>query len=210
MKKCLNLNFLQILFVGLLIMSNILSSKILSIGIYMIPGGILCYAITFLVMDVINEIFGQQHAKDTMLYGLITQVVCMLLLQITIILPSENVLFNEVLSINIWLTIASLISYTISQLVGIKLFHKIKDKTKHKWIYENLSTIMSHITNSLIFIGVGFGFCAGYGFNILLNMFVCQVITKIIIALIDTPFFYLIIKLYDKNKRQNKKEKNYV
>ena len=95
MKKCLNLNFLQILFVGLLIMSNILSSKILSIGIYMIPGGILCYAITFLVMDVINEIFGQQHAKDTMLYGLITQVVCMLLLQITIILPSENVLFNS-------------------------------------------------------------------------------------------------------------------
>lgn len=199
MKKIFNINFLQILFVGLLIMSNVLSSKILSFGLYVIPGGILCHLITFLIIDLINEIYGEKQAKSTIIYGLITQIICTILLQITIMLPG-NTNFNNVLSINIYLTIASLISYFVSQLVGIKVFNFIKNKTKQKWVYENISAIISHIINSLIFVGFGFGVGLGLGLDVLLTMFVCQIITKTIIALIDTPFFYLIMHIYKKQQ----------
>jgi uncharacterized integral membrane protein (TIGR00697 family) len=107
-----------------------------------------------------------------------------------------NTNFNDVLSINIYLTIASLISYFVSQLVGIKVFNFIKNKTKHKWVYENVSAIISHIINSSIFVGFGFGVGLGLGLDVLLTMFVCQVITKTIIALLDTPLFYLIMHIY--------------
>ena len=197
-KKNININFLQALFVGLLVMSNVLSSKIIAIGQYVIPGGIFCYAITFLIMHIINEIFGEKQAKSTMIYGIFVQIICTLLLQIVIIMPGVNNDFNNVLSINIWLTIAGLISYLVSQFIGIKIFNKIKSITRKKWIYENVSTITSQIIDSLIFVGFGFGIGLGMSLNALLTMFVCQVITKVIIALVDTPFFYLIMHIHNK------------
>ena len=196
MKKNISINFLQSLFVGLLVMSNVLSSKIITIGQYVVPGGIFCYAITFLVMDVINEIFGEKQAKSTMIYGIFVQIICTLLLQIVIIMPGANNNFNNVLSINIWLTLAGVISYLISQFIGIKIFNKIKSITRKKWIYENTSTIISQIIDSLIFVGFGFGIGLGMSLNMLLVMFMCQIITKTIIALTDTPFFYLIMHIY--------------
>ena len=147
-------------------------------------------------MDVINEIFGEKQAKLTMTYGIFIQIICMLLLQIVIIMPGTNDSFNNVLSINVWLTLAGLISYLISQFIGIKIFNKIKSITRKKWIYENTSTIISQIIDSLVFVGFGFGIGLGMSLNTSLVMFICQVITKTIIALTDTPFFYLIMHIY--------------
>ena len=75
------INLLCQVFVGLLVMSNILSAKLLELGPFLVPGGILCYAMTFLMLDVIGERYGEEQAKRTVLCGLFVQIICAILVQ---------------------------------------------------------------------------------------------------------------------------------
>lgn len=55
-----NLEILQTLFITMLIISNIISSKVITLNFsffnFLLPAGIICYPITFLITDIIGEI----------------------------------------------------------------------------------------------------------------------------------------------------------
>ena len=81
------------------------------------------------------------------------------------------------------------------------IFHKIRDRfngnPKYKWIWNNLSTITSQFIDTLIFITIAFGI--GYGWvlsqpKMLLLMIIGQYLFKATLAIIDTPFFYLLTR----------------
>ena len=65
-----NLRLLTIIFVVSLIISNVVTGKLVATGLYfdsvqmVLPGAMFCYALTFLVTDVIGEIWGKQEANE--------------------------------------------------------------------------------------------------------------------------------------------------
>lgn len=183
------------LFVSALILSNILSYKIITIGWLSVPGGVVCYAVTFLMGDIIGEKFGKRESRNVMLYGLICQIICSALIGLTLLLPSTSKEFNSLLSFSIYSAIASLVSYVVAQTVDILLFHKIRDKlsanSKFKFVWNNISTITAQILDTVIFVLIAFGLFGGLGIKILLNMILSQILVKTILALLDTPLFYI-------------------
>ena len=191
------------MFVSALILSNILSYKIITIGWLSVPGGVVCYAVTFLMGDIIGEKYGKKASRDVMLYGLVCQIICSALIGLTLVLPSTNKEFNSLLSFSIYSAIASLVSYIVAQTVDILIFHKIRDKlsanSKFKFVWNNISTITAQILDTLIFVFIAFGLFGGLGIKILLNMILSQILVKTILALLDTPLFYL----FTRNKKQN-------
>lgn len=214
-----NLMILYTLFAALLVCANCIAAKQVPIGNWFgtdisITVGIVCYPITFLITDVIGEIWGKKEAQRAVIGGFIGQIVAVLLIVLANLLPGNDPgmvdMFNSVLGSNWILTIGSLTACILSQSWDVYIFHKIRDKyiSKHgsteggKWIWNNASTITSQLVDSVVFY---IGLIIMLGTNgiylpfdqIVITIFVYWLV-KIIIALCDTPFFYLLTRKADK------------
>ena len=211
-----NLILLCMIFAVSLVISNVVTAKTIDTGIKLIggmtisiPGAALCYAITFLMTDVIGEIWGKKEANTAVLFGFICQTIATLLIIFTQILPATSQdmqnAYNMLLGQNTIFVVGSLVAYFISQSWDVYIFHKIRDRyiAKHgsteggRWIWNNASTMTSQIFDTVVFIGISFGLGFGWLWNNpigLLNMFVGQYIIKFLLALLDTPIFYLLTR----------------
>lgn len=200
-----NKDVLTALFAALLVLSNILSVKLISIGPITVPGGIICFAITFLISDVINELYGKEAGKRAIYIGFIAQILCTALIALTTLLPSANsdttIAFNLIMKVNFWSVVASLISFMCASLVDIKIFHALRTRLsgKYKWVWNNISTIIGQILDTVIYVIIAFGIghsllFENNAFTVLCGMMLGQIIVKTVLAVIDTPFFYLLTK----------------
>lgn len=215
-KTSFNLTLLTSLFVTSLIISNVVTGKLVATGIHykgtevILPGAMFCYAITFLVTDVIGEIWGKQKANDCVKLGFICQLLAMALIQLTRLLPSYEIsmkhAYDMVLGQGYIYVIGSLIAYWTAQSWDVFIFHKIRNiciakfgNTNCKWIWNNVSTITSQFLDTMVFITISFGIGLGWLFHkqtlpMLGLMIIGQYIFKAILAILDTPFFYVLTR----------------
>lgn len=211
-----NLGILRTLFVVSLIVSNVVTGKLFYTGIELfgvtitLPGAVLCYAITFLMTDVIGELWGKKEAGRTVLYGFIGQFMATLLIILTRYIPAADGAMQEayvqLLGQNYVFVIGSMVAYYASQSWDVYLFHKVRDKyikkygsNRHKWIWNNLSTCTSQMIDTMLFTGISFGIGFGWFFDksmwpTLAAMMVGQYIYKLLLAVLDTPFFYFLAR----------------
>lgn len=205
-----NLIILIICFITALLTANIISSNgMILTNIYLgsiqllAPAAVLAYAITFLSTDIISQIWGKKYANFTVICGLIAQCMCTLLIFLTpIIFKPWFIGSDTYTSLNSlgWFTFGSLVAYSASQTWDVFIFHKIKDwaekkygiatYNKHRWLWNNGSTMTSQIIDTIIFIGIGFGIGLGYSGTELFGLMIGQYCIKFVLALCDTPFFY--------------------
>ena len=206
-----NLRLLSILFVVSLIISNVVTGKLVATGLVfngwemVLPGAMVCYALTFLMTDVIGEIWGKQQANECVKLGFIAQLTALVLVQLTKYLPayddSMQVAYNMVLGQGWLYVLASLLAYYTAQSWDVWVFHKIRDKFNGnpnlRWIWNNLSTITSQFIDTLIFITIAFGLGLGWLFNnieMFWLMVIGQYLFKAGLAILDTPLFYLMTR----------------
>lgn len=201
-----NKDVLTALFAALLVLSNILSAKLIPIGPVLIPGGIICFAAAFLISDVINELYGKDSGKQAIYIGFIAQILCSCLIALTALLPGvdseTSAAFDLVMKVNFWSVVASLISFLSASFVDLKIFHAIKSKLqnpKYKWVWNNLSTIIGQLVDTTIYVIIAFGI----GHELLWTqaavitlslMILGQFTVKTILAILDTPIFYWLTK----------------
>ena len=205
-----NLMLLTVIFITALLTSNVISSNAMIItniklgDIQLLaPAAVLAYSITFLSTDIISQIFGKKEANKVVKLGFLAQIICTGLIFLTPIIFGKwfegSEVYNALNGLG-WFTLASLVAYCSSQTWDIYIFHKIKDWTKNKlgkdyysqrWIWNNLSTMSSQIIDTVLFIGIAFGIGQGMGGTSLIGLMIGQYIIKFIIAILDTPFFYL-------------------
>ncbi len=80
--------YLNGIFVGLLILSNILAVKLISIGNWIVlPAAVIIYVFTYPITDVIVEVYGKRAARKTVMAGLITQIFAIIFIMIAIHFP---------------------------------------------------------------------------------------------------------------------------
>ena len=65
---------LEFLFVASLLAANILAVKLFSLGKFVQAAGIIAYPITFLVTDIISDVFGKDRAKKLIWFGFMAQL----------------------------------------------------------------------------------------------------------------------------------------
>lgn len=192
-----NLSILNGLFITSLIIANIVSAKIVTFGAFVVPAAIVAYPLTFLMTDVIGELWGKEEANKTVRLGFFCQIVSLILIGLAILLPvapfaDNQAQFSQILSSSFRVVAASMIAYLCSQTWDVWIFHLLKEKngSKMKWLRNNVSTMTSQIIDTAIFITIAFW---GVVPNILVMIF-SQYLIKVIYALLDTPFFYLLTK----------------
>lgn len=208
-----NLYLLYMLFGVALITANCIASKLMILPFQMfgsavtITCGVIVYPITFLVTDILGEIWGKKEAGLAVKFGFICQVIATAIIVIARYIPAADANMQEayvnLLGQNTMFVIASLSAYLCSQKWDVFIFHKIRDAyiKKHgstkggKWIWNNVGTMTSQLLDSSIYVLVAFGL----GFKwlwtpgmvtMMLNMIIAQWLFKVVIAALDTPLFY--------------------
>lgn len=208
-----NLLLLAMLFGICLVIANAVTGKLIDTGLTLfgnnitLPGAALCYAITFLITDIVGEVWGVKEANLIVKWGMIGQILATGLIILTQYLPAADPEMQNayvmLLGQNWVFVVGSLVAYWCSQLWDVWIFHKVRDMyiKKHgsraggRWIWNNLSTVTSQIIDTVLFIGISFGFGFGWLFQpemhgTLIAMMIGQYLFKFLIALLDTPLFY--------------------
>ena len=191
------------IFTALIVIANVISSKIIFVGeigsVNLIgPAGVIVYASTFLITDIIGEIYGKEYSKKAVITGFFANIIAVIAILIAInwtpapFLSNEFLnSFNKILGFTPRIVLASMVAYLISQTHDVYAFHfwKRKTKGKHLWLRNNASTIVSQAIDTAVFITIAFyGLVAN---EVLLSMIFGQYVLKVFIALFDTPFIYI-------------------
>lgn len=191
-----NLLILNGLFITSLLIANVLSAKIVSFWGMVIPAAIVAYPLTFLMTDLIGEIWGKEQANKAVRLGFICQLASLAMIGLAILLPvapfaDNQAEFKGIMGQSFRVVAASLVAYYCSQSWDVWIFHKIRDiSTKHKWIRNNVSTMTSQMIDTAIFVTIAF---IGVVPNIW-TMIISQYVIKVVYAALDTIPFYLLTK----------------
>ena len=162
--------------------------------------GLLPYPITFLVTDIISEIYGKKRANQVVTSGLFASIFMLIVVTCADLIPMapwspvDSDTFHKVFGLSGAAVFASMMAYLFAQYVDIRIFHFWKKLTngKHLWLRNNASTVFSQFidTFSVLFLLCFFGVLSWDMFGLLLlNGF----LFKVFFAAFDTPLVYLIV-----------------
>lgn len=160
--------------------------------------GILPYPITFVVTDIVSEIYGKRRADQIVVSGFIASVLVIALILVALAVPQtswspvSDETFRRVFGLATPAVLASMIAYLTAQFIDIRIFHFWKRVTqgKHLWLRNNGSTIVSQFVDTLTVLLV---LCmAGViEWERFTGLFENGFLFKVLIALCDTPVVYL-------------------
>ena len=185
------------------IVSNIQTVKLVNIfGIESSLGTIL-YGSTFLATDIFNLKYGKKEAKKTILIGFLTMIVMTVFMSLCLkYTPSSNDFAQQslitIFTVNIRITIASLIAFAFSQFIDTILFQKLQKKYNKLWLSNNASTMICQIIDTIIFCMITY-----YGLldiQVIFQIMISMYVFKFAIALCDTPYIYIANKIKKVNE----------
>ncbi len=193
---------LSALFIASLVVSNLIFQKFFYwdfFGLYTfeISVGILPYPVTFLITDIISEVYGKKKANQVVTTGIFASFFSLLIVYSADAVPAttwspiDDSLFERVFGATAIAVFASMVAYLLAQYIDIQLFHFWKRLTKgrHLWLRNNFSTFLSQFvdTFSVLFLLCSFGKIEWELFSgLLLSGF----LFKVLVAAFDTPFLY--------------------
>lgn len=196
---------LAALFIASLVTSNLIFQKFFywePFGIYRfeISVGILPYPITFLITDILSEIYGKKKANQVVIAGIFASFFSMLIILVSNSAPAitsspiDNEIFSRVFGLSPLAVLASMLAYLAAQFIDIRIFHFWKNKTngKHLWLRNNFSTFSSQFidTFTVLFLLCSFNVLP---WEIFTSLLISGFLFKVIIAALDTPILYLIV-----------------
>lgn len=216
------------MFAVALVVSNMIAAKTIVTGFelfgsaVLVPSAVVCYFLTFLITDVVGELWGRREAALIVSWGFVCQVFACALILIAQLLPAASsemqLSYEMLLGQNFIFVVASLLAYITSQSWDVFIFHKIrsalmrKDKSRSwRWVWNNASTMTSQAIDTVLYIAIAFGLGMGWLFDAamlptLFAMMIGQYVCKLFLAALDTPIFYLLTRGQDGSSGDHRKE----
>ncbi len=207
--------YLAGLFITSLVVSNLIFQKFfywrpLEISIFgnqlfELSVGILPYPITFLITDLISEIYGKKKANQVVIAGIFASFFSMGILWMANVVPAienspvDDATFQKVFALSPVAVLASMMAYLSAQFVDIRFYHFWKKLTHGRmlWLRNNFSTFSSQLIDTVAVISLLclFGVLE---WNLFWGLVLSGFLFKIIIAALDTPFLYFFVYLFRK------------
>jgi len=211
-RKTAVLIFVSMGFIAALMLAVVASVKVHELSLFgwglLLPAGTLAFAFTYLFTDVISEIWGRAYAIYCVLVGVAIRLAMVAYFWFSVDGESAFALlsvapfwtieqqesFSFVLTGSSKVIMAGIVSFAVSSLLDVQIYHYFKDKHYGKnllFLRNNISTMLSQLVNSIIFIGIVFG--GVVSMNQLFLLIAGQVVVKMFVAFVDTPLVYAIV-----------------
>lgn len=189
---------LAALFVTLLITSNIIAVKLVLVWGRILPAAIVLFPITYVLGDVLTEVYGFRFARRVIWLGFLCNAVAVVGFWIGGLLPSapfwqEQDAYNTILGYTPRLLMASFAGYLVGEFSNSIILSRLKVATEGRWLWSRTisSTIVGQGADSVVFITVAFvGTLAGSN---LTELVITQWVVKVLYEVAATPITYAVV-----------------
>ena len=186
------------LFVTLLITSNIVAVKIVEVYGRILPAAIILFPITYILGDVLTEVYGFQLARRVIWIGFACTAIAVLCFWLCGLLPSapfwtDQPSYESIFGYAPRLLLASFSGYLFGEFSNSMIMSKLKLVTNGRWLWMRTisSTLVGQGIDSAIFIAVAFlGTIPG---DALLELMLTQWLFKVLYETSATPITYGIV-----------------
>lgn len=193
-------DLLMALYIAFVLTAQMLATKIalfdLGVAKFSGPAGVLVFAVTFLVIDIVNERFGRRETQRMIFFAFVAQVAMSFFLWLgTQFAPdpfwaSHNDAWNLFFGLVPRITLASWIAFLISENVDAYIYawFKVLTHDRHLWMRNVFSSIPALALDSLLFVPIAFYGIPGFP---LLAAIKGQIVMKWLVGIVSIPFMYL-------------------
>ncbi|MCK9402855.1 MAG: queuosine precursor transporter [Chitinophagaceae bacterium] len=173
--------------------------------------GVLIWPLEFIITDIVNEYFGPKAVRRISYTAIVLISYAFLMFYGAMKIPpadfwissrqSDGIpnmqdAFGGIFGQGMWIILGSLVAFLVSQLVDVTVFHKIKKVTGEKmiWLRATGSTLVSQLVDSFVVLFIAFKIGNGWSWQLVLAICLLNYLYKFTMAILLTPFIYLIEK----------------
>lgn len=186
------------LFVGVLLLSNILASKMVQLGPFVFDGGTLLFPLSYIFGDILTEIYGFRETRKVIWTGFAMLILMSLNIALIGYLPAEPNWtfqrdFTNILMQVPRIAVASLIAYFAGEYTNSVIMSRMKVAFggKKLWVRTIGSTLVGQFLDSALFVAIAF--IGLYPANVLLVMALSNYLFKTAIEVVFTPLTYAVV-----------------
>lgn len=187
------------IFITNAIVAELIGGKLIQIGPFVMSIGIIPWPVVFLTTDLINEYYGRSGVKKLSLITASLIAYAFVILFFAMIVPAAQGIsavtdeqFTAVFGQSMWIIVASIIAFLLSQLIDVSIFWLLRDKTGGKmiWLRSTGSTIISQLIDTFVVLGIAFWLPGKMNTATFINAALTGYTFKLIIAIALTPLIY--------------------
>jgi uncharacterized integral membrane protein (TIGR00697 family) len=195
-------------FVGVLLISNIASTKILTLWKFTFDGGTILFPLSYIFGDILTEVYGFRQSRRVIWLGFITALLMSLVFYIVQLLPSaadwpNQKAFEAILGFVPRIVCASLLAYFVGEFSNSFILSRLKIYTLGRFLWTRTigSTLVGEGIDTAVFCLVAF-----YGVlpsNALWAVIISNYIFKCSVEILFTPVTYMIVGFLKKNENED-------
>ncbi len=189
---------ISILFVGSLLLSNVITGKLILIAGWVLPGAVILFPLTYILGDVLTEVYGFQKTRLVIWMGFICNLLMAGIFTLVMAIPSPGFFEHEsafatVLGMTPRIVFASLVAYLAGEFCNSVLLSRLKIRTagRHLWLRTIASSLAGEGLDTVIFITLAFAGTMPAG--VLGQMMLFQYLFKITYETAITPLTYWVV-----------------
>ncbi len=197
---------LTTIFITSLLVTNVIAGKFFVIFDLPLSCGIIAYPMTFMVTDIVSEVYGEKKANMLVRIGFVISILITIFILLSNALPThpespvDKKSFTQIFGLTPGIILGSMIAYLSSQLIDIKVFEFFRKLFPNSlWIRNNCSTIFSQLVDTAIVVTISLVIWPlilqnsahiPIGISLWLKIIFGQYVFKALLAILDTPFVY--------------------
>lgn len=202
------LAFITAFFSVVLILSNIASSKILSLGWFSFDGGTILFPLAYIFGDVLTEVYGYAKSRQVIWTGFAMNILMALTFFVVGILPpamdwGNQDAYNAILGVVPRIVLGSLCAYLIGEFLNSYVLAKLKVKTagKYFWLRAITSTLIGEFFDTTVFLLIAF--VGILPWDLIWIIWVSNYIFKVGIEILFLPLTYRVVAFLKKKENED-------
>jgi queuosine precursor transporter len=183
------------LFVTCLLTANIMAAKLISLGGVVLTAGIVVFPVSYIVGDVLTEVWGYAAARRVIWLGFACNALMVAAIWLGGEIPSApfwkgGPAYAEILGQTPRILLASFVAYLFGEFANSYVLAKMKIMTRGRWLWTRTigSTVVGQALDTAVFVALAFGGSVPAG--VLTGIMVGQWIAKVLYEAAATPLTY--------------------
>lgn len=207
-------DYVMAAFVTILLLSNVLGAGKVSvidlpgIGLWPFGAGILFFPVSYVIGDVLTEVYGYAHARRCIWAGFVAMLFMALMAYVVVALPpaadwTGQEAYEQVFGQVPRIVFASIIAFWAGEFVNSYVLARMKIWTRGKALWSRTigSTFVGQGVDSALFYPLAFLGAAGWTTELVITVALTQWVLKTSWEALLTPFTYLVVNFL--KRREN-------
>jgi hypothetical protein len=207
-KSFKHLDTITALFVTVLLISNVTSTKIVDLGPFTFDGGTILFPLSYIFGDILTEVYGYSRSRKVIWLGFVSAMLMSVTFILVGVLPPAadwhyQTAYDQILGLTPRIVVASLVAYLVGEFSNSFILAKLKLLTHGRWLWTRTiaSTLIGQIVDTALFIAIAFTGVVPSG--LLLTLIVSNYLFKCGVEILFTPVTYWVTGWLKQQERED-------